>query len=136
MPMTIIGLVYFLLFLYSQNKANTGAFKDSTQDFTVFIVNSENSENISLTTGNAYFSIFQLKIIFKKTKFLALATFFSYFLEALVIIGFADRISIKIEEYGQTNFFQRDVYEFIQFFYYFGIIIGKSCICFIKTEKL
>ena len=131
-----IGFLYFFLFRFISTKVKDGLLGSRNVELTIFVSNDHSSDIVSPHTGNAYFSKLQLVFLLKSTKYFALILSVSYFCEALITIGLVDRISIKLELHHSKNYFTRNVYEIIQFSYYFGIIIGKSMIKLVKFENL
>ncbi|OMJ74935.1 hypothetical protein SteCoe_26036 [Stentor coeruleus] len=131
-----LGILYYIAFTYIQKQVKQGSLGNPNVELTVFVVCPQQSDNVSSATGNAYFSMTQLKVIVSNTKFLALTLSSSYFLEAVITVGFADRISLNMKKYGNKNFFTTHNYELIQFFYYSGILIGKYFISIVKTGRL
>lgn len=133
--MTLTSLIYFFAFCYIQRQIKSGVLGNPCVELTVFFANTEFSAGISPKTGNAYFSFAQLKAIFHNSKYLALVLSFTYFFEALISVGFADRISLRIEKDHGDNVLKKNHYEFMQFCYYVGIMIGKSFVNLIKIER-
>lgn len=134
--LTSVGIIYFALFRYISFKVKDGELGNRNVELTIFFSNEVSSEIVSPHTGNAYFSKFQLVTLISTTKYFAAILSISYFCEALITVGLADRISINVELYHNKNYFTRNMYEIIQFCYYFGIIIGKSLVRLLKVEKL
>ena len=129
-------LLYFISFRYVKKIIDSGGLGLSRSEDTLFVVNDEFCEIIYSTTGNAHFNMDQLRSIFKYIKYLGLVFAGSYFIEALISIGLADRISLKLQRENKNNMLENNLYDFIQLFYYGGIIIGKSLLTIIKIEKL
>lgn len=139
-------LVYWLSFLWIYRKVKTTnkdmALADIISTDTSQKPNSNNlispieeskPEGVS-KTGNAFFSIHLIKTVWKNVWFWSINLFFVYFLEYTIIVGLADRATLKYKD--EKSFVKENSYEIIQFCYQFGVWCSRSSIKLFKVKLL
>ena len=90
-------------------------------------------ENNIAVTGNENFSVALFKSVWNSVWFLAINLGLVYFLEYSILIGFADRATLKYS--NKKSFTKEYAYEIIYVCYQVGVLCSKSSLKFFKVER-
>ena len=141
--------VYFIAFIwiYRQGNTNTQVLQYSMIEGGVLDSVSYNSQvlekegerddksgekNIAVT-GNEVFSIALFKSVRKSVGFWAINLGLVYFFEYSILIGFADRATLKYS--NKESFTKEYAYEIINVCYQVGVWLSRSSLKFFKVER-
>ena len=137
-------LIYFLSFLWIYRKGNPittvqyysmaeGKVVDSASYNSQIKAPEEKTEKIALT-GNAFFSILLLKSVWDSVGYWSINLSLVYFLEYVIITGFADRATQKYSNNG--SFVKKNAFEIISFCYQVGVWFSRSSLKLFKVQKV
>ena len=85
-------------------------------------------------TGNQMFSMTLVRAVWGKIWFWGLNLGSVYFLEYVIITGFADRATLKYSD--SSSFVKENAYEIINFCYQVGVWMSRSSLKFFKIERV
>mmetsp|Transcript_10394 Transcript_10394/g.15531 ORF Transcript_10394/g.15531 Transcript_10394/m.15531 type:complete len:400 (-) Transcript_10394:711-1910(-) len=133
---------YLVSFIWLWKKAKTDWSSKSLlvsqeeSNLQVEPIPTEESEGkkVSSSSGNALFSMEQLKYVWKKAWFLSTNLGLVYFLEYCIITGFADRATNQNS--GSSDYFKANAYVILQFCYQFGVMISRSSLSCFKIKRV